>query len=200
MQEEEITRQQSLAIIESMISKAKNQFSENGFMYLLWGWVILFCSLSHFVLLHFVHYPKHYLIWLLTWPTVIVQMVYLYRQRKKRAVKTYTEDIIGWVWMSFVVLMFLMGVVTGRALGDKSYTVINVCFLALYGMPTFLSGIILRFRPLVIGGICCWVLSILATFVAYDYQLLLLAAAVIIAWIVPGYLLRNRYNKENLGQ
>ena len=53
MQDENITQQQSLVIIESMINKAKNQFSENGFAYLLWGWVILFCSVSQFVLQYF---------------------------------------------------------------------------------------------------------------------------------------------------
>ena len=37
-----------LQTIEEMINKARNQFSEDGFIYLLWGWVILFCSISHF--------------------------------------------------------------------------------------------------------------------------------------------------------
>jgi hypothetical protein len=63
-------------------------------------------------------------------------------------------------------------------------------------MPTFLSGILLRFRPLVIGGIGCWVLSVLAGYIDYDYQLLLLAAAMIIAWIIPGYILRYRYQQQ----
>ena len=62
-------------------------------------------------------------------------------------------------------------------------------------MPTVISGSILRFWPLIVGGVTCWVLSILSPFVAYEYQLLLLAAAVVAGWIIPGYLLRIRYNK-----
>jgi uncharacterized membrane protein len=197
MQEENISGEESLAIIESMINKAKNQFSENGFMYLLWGWVILFCSLAQFILKTVVDYPKHYLVWMLTWVAVLVQIIYLSRRERRRKVKTYTDDIVGYVWMTFVILMMLTGFLIGRSPGIRSETLITIIFLALYGMPTFLSGIILKFRPLVIGGICCWVLTVGSVFVSPDYRLLFLAAAVVIAWIIPGYLLRARYRQEN---
>jgi hypothetical protein len=74
---------------------------------------------------------------------------------------------------------------------------INACVLVMYGMPTFLSGVILRFKPLRIGGIACWLLAIAAMFTDYQYQLLLLALAVIAAWIIPGFILRAKFKKEN---
>jgi len=67
----------------------------------------------------------------------------------------------------------------------------------MYGMPTFLSGIILKFRPLIIGGVCCWVFSFFSSFVASEYQSLFIAAAVIVAWIIPGYILKQIFKKEN---
>jgi len=70
------------------------------------------------------------------------------------------------------------------------------CFLALYGMPTFLSGIILRFKPLVLGAIVCWMLAIVSLAVFWVYQPLLLAVAVVAAWIIPGFLLKTKYNQE----
>jgi len=93
--------------------------------------------------------------------------------------------------------MFLFGFLFSRAMGEEYYQYMNVGFLALYGMPTFLSGITLRFKPLVYGGIACWLLSIVACFIYYQFHLLLLAVAVIIAWIIPGYILRARYKKIN---
>jgi len=131
----------------------------------------------------------------LTWAALIYQVVYLYRRRKTRRVKTYTGDIIGFVWITFVIMMFLFGFLFGSVMGNNYYMFMSPCFLALYGMPTFLSGIILRFRSLIIGGICCWILAVIAPFVNYDYQLLMLGAAVIIAWIVPGYILREKFKK-----
>ena len=124
-------------------------------------------------------------------------MIYLARNKRKERVKTYADSLIGFVWLVFVVLMFLFGFLFGSEMGDKYYRMINPGFLALYGMPTFLSGIILKFRPLIIGGVFCWVLSVAATFIPYDYQLLLLALAMIIAWIIPGYAFRSKYKKEN---
>jgi hypothetical protein len=191
------TEVQSLELIQSMINKAKNRFTENGHLYLLWGWAVLICSITQFILLHFVHYSRHYLVWTLTWLVVIYQMIYIYRREKKAKVKTYTDDIIGFIWITFVILMFLFGFLFGNVMGEEYYKFINPGFLALYGMPTFLSGVILRFRPLRIGGICCWVLSVAASYVLYDYQLLLLGLGVAIAWILPGYILKARYKKEN---
>ena len=198
MQEDNITQQQSLAIIESMINKAKNQFSENGFAYLLWGWVILFCSLSQFVLQYFYNYPKHYLVWSITWLAAIVQIVYSIRQSKKKRVRTYTDDITGYVWIVFVIMLALSGSVISRSLHPEQYYIGNIVVLVLYGMPTFLSGVILKFRPLITGGISCWILSLFAAFVAHEFIILLISIAVIIAWIIPGYLLRSRFKKANL--
>jgi hypothetical protein len=180
-----------------MINTAKNQFSENGFLYLLWGWVVFICSIGHFILLNVVKYEYHYMIWLLTWAAVIFQMFYLRKKSKEAKVKTYAEDIVKYVWITFVILMFLVGVILGILMGKDYYKHMYPLFLVLYGMPTFLSGIILRFKPLVVGGIACWVLAVPASQLSYDYQLLVLALSVAIAWIVPGYLLQKKYKKEN---
>lgn len=195
--ESSFTQVESLELIQSMINKAKNRFTENGHLYLLWGWLVLICSVTQFVLLHFVHYPRHYMVWISTWALVIYQTIYIYRREKKAKVQTYTNDIIGYVWITFVIMMVLFAFLFGQVMGQEYYKFINPGFLALYGMPTFLSGTILRFKPLRIGGICCWALSCIAPFVPYDYQLLLLALAVVIAWIVPGYILQAKYKKEN---
>jgi len=196
MDEENISQQQSLAIIESMINKAKNQFSENGFTYLLWGWVILVCSVSQFILQYLMHYPRHYLVWMLTWLAALVQVIDSVKGKKKKLVKTYTDQIMGFVWLAFVVMMLLTGLLVGKALGPGQVYVGNIIILILYGMPTLLSGIILKFKPLVIGGTGCWILAILANFIPHEFIVLLIAAAVIIAWIIPGFLLRSRYKRQ----
>ena len=195
--EESLTHTESLTVIQAMINKAKDQFSENGHLYLVWGWVILVCSIGHFILIRFFQYQYASMIWMLTWIVVIYQTYYLWKQQKRKRVKTYTDDIIGWVWITFVILMFLFGFLFSRAVGGDYYQYMNVGFLALYGMPTFLSGITLRFKPLIYGGIACWILSIFAGFIYYEFHLLLLALAVVIAWIIPGYILRSRHKRLN---
>jgi hypothetical protein len=194
--ETELSPGQSFQLIESMINKAKGRFNENGHLYLLWGWTILLCSLVQFTLIHFAGSSKHYFVWFFSWIVVVYQVVYLYRRRKSAKVRTYADEIIGYVWITFCVLLFLIAFFLGRILGGNYYQYIFPVVLVLYGMPTFLSGIILRFRPLMFGGIGCWILSLIAGFVYYDYQLLFVAAAVIIAWIIPGYLLQVKFKKQ----
>ena len=199
IKDEDFTHIESLTVIQAMINKAKDQFSENGHLYLVWGWAILVCSIGHFVLIRFFNYQYASMIWMLTWVAIIYQTYYLWKQEKRKKVRTYTDHIIGWVWITFVILMFLFGFLFSIALGKQYYQYMNVGFLALYGMPTFLSGITLRFKPLIYGGIACWLLSIIACFTPYQFHLLLLGLAVIIAWIVPGYILKARFKKINAG-
>ncbi|WP_315818241.1 hypothetical protein [Paraflavitalea speifideaquila] len=105
--ESEFSQVQGLELIQTMINKARNRFSENGHLYLLWGWTIFGCSIAQFILLHFAHYSHHYMVWLITWVVVIYQIYYLNRRKKYAKVRTYTDDILGYVWIAFVVLMFL---------------------------------------------------------------------------------------------
>jgi FtsH-binding integral membrane protein len=199
MAEDNISGSEQLAIIESMIKKAKNQFSENGHLYLLWGWAVFICSSVQFILLNFVHYEKHYFVWFGLWLILIYQFFYLKNKRNRQRVRTYTDEIVGFVWIAFFILMILFLFLYARAFeSDKYYLYIFPAFLALYGMPSFLSGIILKFRPLITGGIGCWFLSVIATFIPAEYHLLLISLAMIIAWIIPGYLLRKKFKKQTL--
>ena len=75
MTDEKFSAEQSLQVIQSMIEKAKNQFSENGYLYLLWGWVIFIASAGQFILLNLVHYQHHYIVWVLPWIAVIYQFI-----------------------------------------------------------------------------------------------------------------------------
>ncbi|MEO6836753.1 MAG: hypothetical protein ABI185_00090 [Ginsengibacter sp.] len=196
MESDEIrmTEKESMELITSMINKAKDRVSETGTLYLLWGWLILICCIVQFIGFHFFNYINSYYIWFSTWILVIYQFFYLGKRKNVNKVKSYTGEINGFVWLVFFICMMLV-IFIGSYL--KKYEIINPVLLVLYGMPTFLSGIILKFKPLIIGGICCWALSVLSVFIPGDYQLLLTAAAVIAAWIIPGYILKQNFKKVN---
>ncbi len=195
MEQQELSTRDSLQLIESMINKAQNRFSENGHLYLLWGWVVLVCSITSFIAIYFYSDGKMIMyVWMLTIPTVIYQMIYLARVKKNTAVRTYTDEINSYVWLVFVIMGFLVGIIVGRSGQPQLF---NPLVLMLYGMPTFLSGVILKFRPLRIGAICCWTLALVSVMIPYQFSFLLLAVAVITTWIIPGYLLRSRFKTQH---
>jgi uncharacterized membrane protein HdeD (DUF308 family) len=189
-----MTEAQSLEIITGMINRAKNRFSETGTLYLLWGWMIFICCVTQFVLLFFFNNSQAYYIWCVTWIAVIYQVYYVLKRKRTQKVRTYTDEIVGFVWLTFVICAFLIIYIL---LKHRAFIAINPSVLVLYGIPTFLSGIILKFKPLTVGGFICWLLAVVAMFASYEYQLLLLALAVGCAWIIPGYLLRSKFKKEN---
>ncbi len=186
--------QESLRLIDSMIKEARNKYSENGHLYLFWGWVILFCSAANFVLAYFNLYDKPYQVWWLTAAAGVYQFFYILKHKTNRATKSYTDLLYGYIWLTFGVLLIIAIIITSiKGNWDFLYPQI----LALYGMPVFLSGIILRFIPLKAGGIVCWLLAIVASLISAQYHLLLLVIAIIVAWLIPGYMLQAKYKKEN---
>ena len=195
--ENNFSPQESLQLIESMINRAKDKFAEDGFMYLIWGWLVFGCSLLQFILLHFFNYPYHYIVWLATIPAFIYQHFYIKKKYRNKTVITYTDSIIGFVWITFSIVIVLIGCLIGLLTGGDYYIHIIPLLLAVYGMPVFLTGVIVRFKPLIFGGIACWILCIASTFIKnYDYQFLTIPLAMLLAWIIPGYFLRAKYKQQ----
>lgn len=193
MEEKLLSERESLELITSMINKAKNNFGERGLLYLIWGWVILFCCITTFIGTYFFNYPKISLVWLVVYIVLIFQIFYVRKKRKSRMTKTYTGEINAFVWIVFSISMVLIIFI---CLVFKKYELIDPLLLVLYGMPTFLSGVIIKFKPLIIGAVFCWALAAMSPFINVEYQLLLIAAAVIVAWIIPGFILRSRFYKN----
>jgi len=109
-------------------------------------------------------------------------------------VRTYTQDIVSYVWIVFGISTILMAFILGT---NKQPMLVNPVLLVSYGIPTFLSGIIIRFRPLIWGAVFCWVLAVICSQLKTDLQLVLIALAVLLAWIIPGYQLRNKFKQTN---
>jgi hypothetical protein len=194
MQEEKFSPEQSLQLIQSMISKTRQDISDNSIYFLVWGWLTFFACVGQFVLKHIVEYEKHYLVW----TVVIIGIVFsIYQGRKEERTKkarTYIDDSIKYLWSGMAASFFVLGMILTRLGWDS---VVFPFFIMLYGLGTFVSGSIIRFKPLVIGGIAAWALAIGSTFTSYDYQMLFGAAAILVSYIIPAHMLRSRNKTAN---
>lgn len=188
-----MTENESLELISSMINKAKNRFNENGFMYLVWGWAVLVLCIAQFVTTIIFHMKEGYMVWILVWIVAIYSGVHASKKKRKEKVKTYTDEIVGFIWVSFLIGIFISIFI---CIQMNQPLMITPSILVMYGFPIFLSGGLMKYKPLVFGGLFCWILAIASPFVKPDFQILLAAAAIAGAWIVPGYMLRSRYKKE----
>ena len=194
MQQEKFSPEQSLQLIQSMISKTKQNMSDNSIYFLVWGWLTFFASTGQFILKHLLNYEKHYLVWMVVIIGIIFSIYQGRKEEKNSRVKTYVDESMGHLWLGLAISFFVLAMIlTKLGWGTAAFPF----FIMLYGLGTFVSGSIIRFRPLIIGGIIAWALAIGSTFVSYDYQMLFGAAAILISYIIPAYMLRSRNKTVN---
>ncbi len=179
-----MTHEQSLAIISEMIQQAKGNIKGSSFHFLLWGWVVVIGNLSHFYLMNHTNYDRPYMVWLITIPAWIISMIYGYKQGRSGGVSTYSGNLILWAWLAFTFSIII--VIFSGQFGST----IPALILLIAAFPTFITGMIIKFKPLIIGGSTFWVFATLA-FLFPMYSLLISALGILCGYLIPGYLLKK---------
>lgn len=180
-----LTPEQSLKVITSMIRQAKGNLQKSSFYFLLWGWTIVIANLGVYLLIQF-DIPNPHRMFLITIAAAIATVIFSFRQGKASSTPTHLDQIHQWLWMGFGITCFIFWFF-GKEIGWQ----INPVIITLCGVPTFISGLMLRFKPLMAGGISFWVFGCLIFLVDSETQFLLAACAVTFGYLLPGYLLKK---------
>jgi len=182
-----MTGEESLKIITDMINKTKVNIRQSSFHLLFWGWLLFFCSLSEYLLLKFTDFANPWYIWYLVIPGAFVSMIYGFVKGRKERIYTYATNIYVWTWIAFMVAaVVLFTIIWGR------WELFASLILTLSAVPTFISGIIIKFRPLMIGAFVFWILALVARFAGPEIAPLAVPVAMLTGYLIPGYILRNR--------
>ena len=99
MDQENFSPQESLKLIQSMIIKTRQDFGDNSKYFLVWGWITFVACIGQFVLKNVFAYEKHYLVWLLIIPGIIISTYMGIKEQKTRKVNTYVGDSMKYLWM-----------------------------------------------------------------------------------------------------
>jgi hypothetical protein len=186
-----MTEKQSFQIIQQMILEAKQTLKDDGSLYLLWGWAVLSTALVHFTLLEFTNFAHPYLVWG-SMPLVgIIYGIMVSKRSKATRVATYIHEFMAYQWGGFLISMVILLGFMPKIGFENGYPVLII----LIGLSHFVSGGVLRFKPLIYGASLSWPIAILAFLSPFKYQLLLLGVAIIFSNILPGYYLRSNYRE-----
>jgi hypothetical protein len=210
--EKQLTEKESLDLIAQMIRKAKDSCHDTGIAAIMWGAVIAVCALVKLSEIHF-GYRLPFDIYLLTIIAVIPQIYLSIKEKKERKVKTYDDAFMDYLWLGFGITIFLMILITnsifreieifksadGNSVARVMYEYISPLFLLLYGMPTFVTGFSMKFKPMMLGGIICWACCIVSIFTTVKIDLLLTAFSALSAWFIPGIIMESDYRKAKTG-
>jgi hypothetical protein len=122
----------------------------------------------------------------------IASLVLAARMEKAKQARSYIDQFMSFLWLGFVITLLVVLFFMQKLGPANTYPII----FALYGLGTFVSGSVLQFRPLQIGGVTCWMAAMASGFLPHEIQIAVGALLMIVAYIIPGYLLRNRFKQQ----
>ena len=195
--EKQMTPEESLNLIGEVISNTRNNLKTNSFFFLLWGWLITVAAVIEALILwnagRMNEWKSVGLISGLNWGGItvigwIIQFIYVKKNYVKKGFRTFFERIIFYLWMISVCTIFLMVYLSlARHESPEPY------ILAAISIPTVITGVMTRFRPLIIGGLLFILFAVVAVNVQTDYlRSMVSAVALICGYLIPGYLLRKK--------
>jgi hypothetical protein len=212
MQEKQLTEQESLLIIQQMISRAKNAFVDTGIGPILWGTVITICSIVQAAKLYF-KFDVPFDIWLLALFAIVPQVFISIKESRERKAKGWDDDMMSYVWICFGVGVFVINLInnvmgaelnsaldeyrqlTGRTV-SSTWSYASCFLLFVFGYPTIVTGAVRKFRIMLAGGIFCWASAIVAAFTPTYIDFVLMAFSATLAWLIPGIIIRKQYLQQ----
>lgn len=181
-----LTPAESLDIITQAIQQTKENFKEQSFYYLLWGWLVVIAAIGNYGLLMAENYTYAHLPWILMPIGAVVTVVFAIKEGKQQGRETYFDVFLKYLWMVLGVAFFL---VVGLSFSLQISPTILTLFLA--GIGTTVSGLVMKFKPLIFGGIAFFIFSIWSAFLTGPLVLLINALAITIGYLIPAYLLKK---------
>jgi hypothetical protein len=181
--------QESLALIAEAIRKTKENFRCNSRFFLLWGWLIAAASLGFFLLQQYTETRFFFLPFPVLAAAGIITTLVWYRQLKaKSTTETYMGYFVNRLWLvlglSFILVVFIS---VSRGWPPFLYTLI------VAAIGTMVSGLAMKFRPLVWGGVLFMGAAVIGVYLPDAYLPLLTVLAMIGGYLVPGYLLKSAH-------
>ncbi len=178
---------ESLKIISQAINQTKENIKERSFYFLWWGWIIAIAAFSHYFLTAFSTTDKSYIPWVILIPVGWAGSIfYSIKSEKTKAYQTYFELFLKYLWIvlgiSFMISVFI-------SLSLEVQPAIFVSLLA--GIGTLVSGLTMKFKPLIVGGLLFFVFAIGSLFVDQTTVLLINAIAIVTGYLIPAYFLKN---------
>jgi hypothetical protein len=195
MEKHDLTPEQSLAIISKSIANFKMNYRESARFFLLWGWMLTFASFSNFVILRILHAREAYELMgplsLANWGLFIligfVVQFFMNRQiNRNKKVYSHLDGYIRNLWIVAAVGFFV-----GTLICIQLDIIPPPIMLLIAGIATTASGVMIKFRPVILGGVAFFVFSIATSFVNNEYIALLTGLAILCGYVIPGYYLKS---------
>ena len=77
------------------------------------------------------------------------------------------------------------------------WTIAFPLYILVYAVTCFFMGALMQFPLLKMTGLLCLPIMVIAVYVSFDWQLLLMALAILVSYIIPGHVLSAKEKLQN---
>lgn len=185
MEEKYLNERESLKLITQMIQNTQQNLEKgNGIPFLVFGYTTVAVSLFIWYFLSVTGDIRTHFLWFLI-PMIGFPLSLHLNKKKEKGVKTFVDKAVGYVWM----VLGLSGLMTSLIAMFLWNMPILFFIILLMGSGTAITGLIIRFTPITIGGFVGILLSLACLFVDGSYQILVFAALFVVMMVIPGHIL-----------
>lgn len=176
---------ESLRLIQSFITGSRRQFCRAGFAFIFWGILVAAAALMQYILIVFLPSRNNWWPWpVLTIGGALFTFIYQGRKTRKQEVITSYDHFFRWLFTCGCFTYFLFSFLCA----SEHVSPIPV-MLGFTGFLVSVTGLVMRFKPLLWGGLVFLIASVAGVYLQPTSQLLLIAAAILLGYLVPGILL-----------
>jgi hypothetical protein len=197
LQDKALNEKESLELIARMIRNTQKGLERGaGFPMLLWGYATIVTTIAVWLALKLTSDYHYNYLWFLI-PLIGGSGIMLRRRRPEPGVRTYIDRIIRYVWLVVGLTGFLL---SALSIMSTMWTLpILFIIILIMGMGSVLTGLIIEFKPMVIGGIAGLLVSVAHYLIpGYDLKMITFALAFVVMYIVPGHILNDKAKKACL--
>lgn len=187
MEDKVLTEKESLDLISQMIRNTRSRLEDNsGIPFLIWGYTTVIVAV---IVWSLVTTSGNYL-WHWLWFAIPVfggtlwLLNYKKQLNNRSRVITFVDRAISHVWMVFGIASFMISIIS-------FLTYIPILFIVLLtmGMATAITGLIIRFKPIIFSGFIGILFSPLCVIVRDTSSILIFAAIFVLMMVIPGHML-----------
>lgn len=184
-----LSTEESMDLIAKSIQQTKTNLYNQRFYYLFWGWLVLATSLAYYLLAYYQIVSNPQWIWAIMGGLgFLTSLAYGFKTSQNSGyVETVLDRTLKHLWIVVGSAILIISWVVVQAYQFDPMPVISI----LIGVGTLVSGLQMRFTPLIVGGIGFFVGAIILVYVSSLDRLIVYNVCIMLGYLLPGYLLKK---------
>jgi len=179
------SKEEQIEVISKVINSTKENLKPLSVNFIFWGSLIVVMSLMHYSIPQFIQYTEYssLLFWtILPILGMIFTIIYNIKIRKILGYETYLNRVIKIIWGIFNLSWLVIVVIS--SLNGINNPVPEILFLLSTTLLT--TGIIIKFKPIVIGGLLLMLFTVYIKFNPNINFLIVNIIGVSLGMLLPG--------------